>query len=61
VKIENGYIDVIQQFTMVLYTLATREEDDNLLLEVLAKESEEEEESFVGIADDVTLFEVVGG
>jgi hypothetical protein len=60
VKVENGYIDVVEQFAVVLHTLATREEDDNLFLEVLAEESEEEEESFVGIANDVTLFEVVG-
>lgn len=46
---------------MVLHRLAAGEEDDDLLLEVLAKEGEEEEEALVRVADDVALFEVLGG
>jgi hypothetical protein len=61
VKVKNGNVDVVKEFAVILNRLAAREEDNDFLLEVLAKEGEEEEESLVAIADDVTLLEIIGG
>jgi N-acetylglutamate synthase/N-acetylornithine aminotransferase len=46
---------------MVLHRVATTEEHDDLLLEVLLEECKEEHEPLIRVADDITLLEHVDG
>ena len=39
-KVQDGYVDVIEQLSVVLDRIATRKKDDNLLLHVLLEEGE---------------------
>jgi hypothetical protein len=59
-EVKRRHVDVVEQLGVVLHALATAEEDNDLLLEVFPEEAEQEQEPLVRIADDVTLFEVVG-
>lgn len=40
VKVEDGYVDVVQELGVELDRVARREEDDDLLLQVLLQERE---------------------
>lgn len=44
---------------MVLHRLATRKEDDDLLLQVLAQECEQQQEALVTVTHYVALLEVL--
>ena len=57
VQVQNGQIDVVEEFGVVLDTVTRREEDDDLLLGVLLEECEQQLEPHVTLADDVTLLE----
>ena len=43
-KVEYWDVDVVEELSVVFYGVATREENNDLLLHVLFEESEEEEE-----------------
>ncbi|KAG5461665.1 MAG: hypothetical protein BJ554DRAFT_6101 [Olpidium bornovanus] len=57
VEVQDWYIDVVQQLRVVLDRIAAREENDDLLLEVLFQEREEEEEPLFRIAHHVALLQ----
>lgn len=56
VEVQDGDVDVVEEFCVVFYGVAGGEEDDYFLFEVLFEEGEEEEEAGFGRADDVALF-----
>lgn len=60
-QVEHRHIDVVEQLGVVLDRVARREEDDDLLLGVLAQEGEQQQEALVRLADDVALLERVVG
>lgn len=60
-KVKDWDINVVEQFGVVLDRVAAREEDDDLLLDVLSQECEEQHESLIRVAHHVALFEHVDG
>jgi hypothetical protein len=55
VKVEDGYVDVVQELGVELDRVARREEDDDLLLQVLLQEREQQQEPQLRVADHVAL------
>lgn len=57
VEVENGKINVVEQFSMVLDTVTAGEEDNDLLLEVALEEGEQKQEALVRFTNDVALLQ----
>jgi hypothetical protein len=60
-QIKYRHIDVIQQLGVVLYGIAARKEDDNLLLCMPLQKRKQQQEPFIGFAHSVPLFQVLCG
>lgn len=56
---QHGYIDVVQQFIVILHGHAGREEDHHFLLLILLQEGEEKEKAFVLRNNNITLEEQI--
>jgi hypothetical protein len=61
VEIQDGDIDKVEEFGVVLDGLATGEEDDDFLLCITMEEGKEEQESFICFTDNVTLLRCFHG
>jgi hypothetical protein len=57
-KRENGEINVVQKFGIVIHAVTAREENNDLLLGMFLKESEEQAETEVRVAYHIALFEI---
>ena len=58
-KIKYGDVNVVEQLAMVFDRVASRKEDDDLLLDVFLEERDKEEEPPAGRTHDVALGERV--
>jgi hypothetical protein len=57
VEIQDGDIDKVEEFGVILDRLTTGEEDDDFLLCITTEEGKEEEESFICLTNNVSLFQ----
>lgn len=58
-QLEHRQINVVKQFCVVFHTVTTREEHNNLFLEVPLEEREQEQEPLVSLTNDVSLFQTL--
>jgi hypothetical protein len=56
-QVQDGNINIIQQFRIILDLVTTGEEHDTLLLQVPLQKGEQQQEPLVGFTDDIALFQ----